>query len=88
MTQLFRENLWQLRNQWAVTVLDESIFKLPKKVLQFGNGAFLHGLADYSIDKANRQGIFKGRIVVVKSTNEGDLKAFDSVVLYFVIDKK
>ena len=77
MNYLFRENLRQLRNQPAVIVPDEAIFKLPEKVLQFGTGAFLRGLADYSIDKANRQGIFNGRIVVVKSTNEGNLKAFD-----------
>ena len=77
MNNLFRENLRQLRNQSAVIVPDDAIFKLPEKVLQFGTGAFLRGLADYSIDKANRQGIFNGRIVVVKSTDEGDLKAFD-----------
>jgi len=77
MNHLFRENLRQLRNQSVVIVPDDAIFKLPEKVLQFGTGAFLRGLADYYIDKANRQGIFNGRIVVVKSTSEGDLKAFD-----------
>lgn len=77
MNHLFRENLRQLRNYSDVIVPDDAIFKLPEKVLQFGTGAFLRGLADYAIDKANRQGIFNGRIVVVKSTDEGDLKAFD-----------
>ncbi|MCF2486923.1 tagaturonate reductase [Dyadobacter sp. CY347] len=77
MSRLFRENLGQLRNQPALTVPDDSIFQLPEKVLQFGTGAFLRGLADYFIDKANRQGVFNGRIVVVKSTDEGDLKAFE-----------
>ncbi len=56
---------------------DDSIFQLPEKIIQFGTGAFLRGLADYFVDKANRQGIFNGRIVVVKSTDEGDLKAFE-----------
>jgi tagaturonate reductase len=41
---------------------------LPEKVLQFGTGVLLRGLPDYYIDKANKQGIFNGRIVVVKST--------------------
>src|SRR5690349_17168813 len=56
---------------------DESIFELPEKVLQFGTGVLLRGLPDYFIDKANRQGIFNGRIVVVKSTAQGDSTAFD-----------
>ncbi|WP_311136554.1 hypothetical protein [Hymenobacter cellulosilyticus] len=51
--------------------------ELPEKVLQFGTGVLLRGLPDYLIDKANRQGIFNGRIVVVKSTDGGDATAFD-----------
>ena len=53
------------------------MFHLPERVLQFGTGSLLRGLPDYFIDKANRQGIFNGRIVVVKSTNKGDSDAFD-----------
>lgn len=60
-----------------VIVPDESIFELPEKVLQFGTGVLLRGLPDYFIDKANRQGIFNGRIVVVKSTDSGDASAFE-----------
>ncbi|HEU4551783.1 MAG TPA: tagaturonate reductase [Chitinophaga sp.] len=41
----------------------------PEKVLQFGTGVLLRGLVDYLVDKANKQGIFKGRVVVVKSTD-------------------
>ena len=64
-------------NAGAVSVPDESLFALPEKVLQFGTGVLLRGLPDYFIDKANRQGIFNGRIVVVKSTDSGDSAAFD-----------
>jgi tagaturonate reductase len=53
------------------------IFDLPEKVLQFGTGVLLRSLPDYFIDKANRQGIFNGRILVVKSTGVGDPDAFD-----------
>lgn len=60
-----------------VIVPDESIFELPEKVLQFGTGVLLRGLPDYFIDKANRQGIFNGRIVVVKSTDSGDASSFE-----------
>ncbi len=56
---------------------EESLFELPEKVLQFGTGVLLRALPDYFIDKANRQGIFNGRIVVVKSTTQGDTSAFD-----------
>ncbi|UAY50605.1 tagaturonate reductase [Ferruginibacter albus] len=56
---------------------DQSLFELPEKVLQFGTGVLLRGLPDYFIDKANRQGKFNGRIVVVKSTDGGDGAAFD-----------
>lgn len=64
-------------NAGIVSVPDESLFALPEKVLQFGTGVLLRGLPDYFIDKANRQGIFNGRIVVVKSTDSGDSAAFD-----------
>jgi len=60
-----------------VVVPDESSFELPEKVLQFGTGVLLRGLPDYFIDKANRRGIFNGRIVVVKSTDSGDASAFE-----------
>src|SRR5687768_17273467 len=56
---------------------NEMLFELPEKVLQFGTGVLLRGLPDYHIDKANRQGIFNGRIVVVKSTNTSDTNAFN-----------
>lgn len=51
-------------------------FELPEKVLQFGTGVLLRGLPDYFIDKANKQNIFNGRIVVVKSTNSGSADTF------------
>jgi len=51
-------------------------FEHPNKVLQFGTGVLLRGLPDYFIDKANRQGIFNGRVVVVKSTDTGSTDDF------------
>ncbi|MBB1285773.1 tagaturonate reductase [Flavisolibacter sp. BT320] len=64
-------------NSAQVEVPDAAVFRLPEKVLQFGTGVLLRGLPDYFIDKANRQGIFNGRVVVVKSTSQGDVSAFD-----------
>jgi tagaturonate reductase len=73
---LSRFTLKNISNSGVVTP-DESIFELPEKVLQFGTGILLRGLPDYFIDKANRQQIFNGRIVIVKSTSQGDSSAFD-----------
>ncbi len=56
-----------LNDQWRI---DEHMFSLPERVLQFGTGVLLRGLPDYFIDKANKAGIFNGRIVVVKSTED------------------
>jgi tagaturonate reductase len=52
------------------------IFNLPEIILQFGTGVLLRALPDYFVDKANRQGIFNGRILVIKSTSTGETDAF------------
>ncbi len=48
----------------------------PVKVVQFGQGNFLRGFADYMIDIANEKGIFDGSVVLIKSTRHGNLNAF------------
>lgn len=72
---LSKENLKEIRSVGVVKP-GEALFDLPEKVLQFGTGVLLRGLPDYFIDKANRQGLFNGRVVVVKSTESGDAGAF------------
>lgn len=62
----------------AVSLPPPTLFDLPEKVLQFGTGVLLRGLPDFLIDQANRQGMFNGRVVVVKSTDGGgDAAAFE-----------
>jgi len=56
----------------------EELFNLPEKVLQFGTGVLLRGLPDFFIDKANKNGIFNGRVAVVKSTSKGGTHEFDA----------
>ncbi|MES2519559.1 MAG: tagaturonate reductase [Bacteroidota bacterium] len=56
---------------------NSAVFDLPEKVLQFGTGVLLRGLCDYFIDKANKKGIFNGRVVVVKSTDKGGADDFN-----------
>ncbi len=76
LNNLSRAELSTIRTTGVVKP-DGKIFDLPERVLQFGTGVLLRGLPDYFIDKANRKGIFNGRIVVVKSTDSGDAGAFD-----------
>ncbi len=73
---LSKKNLISI-NPLVVETVANTVFELPEKVLQFGTGVLLRGLPDYFIDKANKQGIFNGRVVVVKSTSGGDLAAFE-----------
>lgn len=73
---LSQENLQAIKTTAVIKPADK-IFSLPERVLQFGTGVLLRGLPDFFIDKANRQGLFNGRIVVVKSTDSGDAGAFD-----------
>src|SRR4051812_9783694 len=75
--QLSKQNLKNISSTPGTIIPGEKIVELPEKVLQFGTGVLLRGLPDYFIDKANRQGIFNGRIVVVKSTSHGGADEFD-----------
>lgn len=67
----------QLSKKYLSGRPESALFSLPEKVLQFGTGVLLRGLPDYLIDNANRQGVFNGRVVVVKSTDAGDTAAFE-----------
>jgi tagaturonate reductase len=73
---LSKENLPAIRETGLIKP-GPALFELPEKVMQFGTGVLLRGLPDYFIDKANRQGLFNGRVVVVKSTDSGDAGVFD-----------
>lgn len=72
---LSRENLKNISGE-NVNVPAAELLELPEKVIQFGTGVLLRGLPDYFIDKANRNGIFNGRVLVVKSTSQGGADAF------------
>lgn len=74
--QLSREHVKKIKPQPGLVIPDEKLFDLPEKVLQFGTGVLLRGLPCYFIDKANRNGIFNGRVVIVKSTSSGGTDAF------------
>ncbi|MFD1769212.1 tagaturonate reductase [Sphingobacterium suaedae] len=72
---LSKENLGKIAPTKAELPQVDS-FDLPEKVLQFGTGVLLRGLPDYYVDKANKQGVFNGRVLVVKSTSSAGVDAF------------
>ena len=74
--RLSKNNIGQIANRAGLDVPDEELFELPERVLQFGTGVLLRALPDYFIDKANKQGLFNGRVVIVKST-DSDSSGFD-----------
>ena len=75
--QLSRKTVNEISPKDELVIPNANLFSLPEKVLQFGTGVLLRGLPDYFIDKANRNGVFNGRVVVVKSTSQGSADAFD-----------
>jgi tagaturonate reductase len=62
-------------------------FELPERIVQFGTGVLLRGLCDYLIDSANKQGVFNGRAVVIKTTNS-DASDFPNQDCVFTINIK
>jgi tagaturonate reductase len=74
--QLSKKIIKKIPSKQGLTIPEEKLFSLPEKVLQFGTGVLLRGLPDYFIDQANRNNIFNGRIVVIKSTSQGSTDAF------------
>ena len=78
-----------LTKKYAVENLgiDAAQFDLPERVLQFGTGVLLRGLVDNLIDKANKQGVFNGRILIVKSTNS-DSSDFDKQDGVFTLNER
>jgi len=80
-----------LNKKTYATITNENVdalITLPEKVVQFGTGVLLRGLPDYFIDKANKQGLFNGRIVVVKSTDQGGTDAYAAQDgLYTILEK-
>ncbi|MBE6590021.1 MAG: tagaturonate reductase [Ruminococcaceae bacterium] len=43
----------------------------PIRVIQFGEGGFLRGFADWMLQKLNDEGLFNGRVAVVQPIREG-----------------
>ncbi len=58
---------------------------LPVKVLQFGEGNFLRAFADWYIEKANRMGVFNGRVLIAKPTDRGSAKQLTAQNCFYTV---
>ncbi|WP_290707071.1 tagaturonate reductase [Flavihumibacter sp. CACIAM 22H1] len=76
MQQLSKQILANLLNEQRLLLPSTEQLNFPERVLQFGTGVLLRGLPDYFIDKANREGLYDGRVVIVKSTVSGGIDSF------------
>jgi tagaturonate reductase len=56
---------------------DLNVLDYPEKVVQYGTVVLLKGLPDLIIDNANKKGVFCGRVVMVKSTNNGSIASLE-----------
>ena len=74
---LSKQTLGSIPENKNLDIPAKNYFNLPEKVLQFGTGVLLRGLPDYFIDKANKQGLFNGRVVLIKSTAAGSADEFN-----------
>lgn len=74
--KLTRSMLQEIDGVDKLILPTEEQLSYPEKVLQFGTGVLLRGLPDQYISEANRAGKFRGRVVVVKSTQQGTTDDF------------
>lgn len=49
----------------------------PTKVLQFGEGGFLRGFADWMIHRMNAQGLFNGKVVIIQPIPSGTIETLN-----------
>jgi tagaturonate reductase len=70
MMRLNRETLSRIGAE-AAGVTAGPLDALPERVLQFGEGNFLRCFVDWMIDGLNRQGLFRGQVVVIQPIERG-----------------
>jgi tagaturonate reductase len=59
--------------------------KYPERIVQFGEGNFLRGFADWMVDVINEQGLFGGQIVVVQPIRQGMADALNAQDGYYTL---
>lgn len=69
-TSLSRSYL-RAQKQLAPCVVRGPAEDYPERVVQFGEGNFLRGFADWMIDEANAQQLFRGHVLVAQPIRQG-----------------
>lgn len=65
MARLNRE-LLKNKQQLPPDMIIGNTSEFPEKVLQFGEGVFLRGFADWMFNRMNQNGLFNGRVVIIQ----------------------
>ncbi|MGB3586521.1 MAG: tagaturonate reductase [Tunicatimonas sp.] len=74
--RLIASKVRQFSDRDDIQFPDPRFFRYPNRIIQFGSGALLRGLIQYFADEANRQNLFKGRVVIVNNTRSGRSQHF------------
>lgn len=86
---LSKSNLPQIKLNSDLTIPSLDVFEYPEKIISFGTGVLLKGLPYYFVNKANNMGIFKGRILAVKSTpGEKEIESLKSQDFLYSLQSK
>ncbi len=70
--RLIREMLW--KHPLPAGIETGRLELLPERVLQFGEGNFLRCFVDWMINAMNRQGLFRGQVVVIQPIERGTVE--------------
>ncbi len=68
MSRLCRR--WIQENGPPASVTGGNLAGYPEKIIQFGEGNFLRGFADWMVDILNEKGMFGGRVLVAQPVRE------------------
>lgn len=82
MSTSLSRNYLRAQKQLAPSVTRGPAETFPERVVQFGEGNFLRGFADWMIDEVNAKGDFKGSVLVAQPIRQGmagELNAQDGV---------
>jgi len=76
-TSLSRSYL-KAQKQLAPSVTRGPAGHFPERVVQFGEGNFLRGFADWMIDEVNAKGLFQGHVLVAQPIRQGMAAALNA----------
>lgn len=61
------------------------IMEYPERVIQFGEGNFLRAFVDWMFHQMNKEGVFKGRVVIVQPIPQGRVSSLNKQDNYYTL---